>query len=82
MMKIEVVTPEDCTGSVISDLNSRHGQIQGQDMRGKANVITAMVPLTNMFGYANSLRSISRGRAVFTMGFDHYVTAPKPSNSN
>lgn len=79
-MKIEVVTPEDCTGSVIGDLNSRHGQIRGQDKRGSANVITAMVPLKNMFGYADSLRSMSRGRATFTMGFDHYATTPKPSN--
>ena len=79
-MKIEVVTPEDCTGSVISDLNSRHAQIRGQDVRGKASVITAMVPLTSMFGYADSLRSLSRGRGTFTMGFDHYAKTPKPSN--
>lgn len=76
------MTPEDCTGSVIGDLSSRHGQIQGQDMRGNANVITAMVPLTNMFGYVNSLRSRSRGRATFTMRFDHYATTLKPSNFN
>ncbi len=80
IMKIEVVTPEDCTGSIIGDLNSRQGQIRGQELRGKANVITAMVPLTNMFGYADSLRSMSRGRATFRMGFDHYTTTPKPSN--
>jgi elongation factor G len=79
-MKIEVVTPDDCTGSVISDLNSRQAQVRGQDVRGKANVITAMVPLKNMFGYADCLRSLSRGRATFTMGFDHYATMPKPSN--
>ena len=79
-MKIEVVTPEDCTASVISDLNSRQGQIRGQDVRGKANVITAMVPLTNMFGYADGLRSMSRGRATFAMGFAHYATTPRPSN--
>ena len=77
-MKVEVVTPEDCTGLVIGDLNSRQGQVQGQ--RGKANVITAMVPLTNMFGYVDSLRSMSRGRATFTMCFDHYATTLKPSN--
>ena len=61
IMKVEVVTPEDYTGSVIGDLNSRRGQIQGQDMRGNANVITAMVPLANMFSYVNNLRSMSRG---------------------
>ena len=71
-MKVEVVTPEDYTGSVIGDLNSRRGQIQGQDMRGNANVINAMVPLVNMFGYVNTLRSMSQGRATFTMKFDHY----------
>ena len=63
IMKVEVVTPEEYTGSVIGDLNSRRGQIQGQDMRGNANVITAMVPLANMFGYVNNLRSMSQGRA-------------------
>ena len=58
IMKVEVVTPEDYTGSVIGDLNSRRGQIQGQDMRGNANVIAAMVPLANMFSYVNNLRSM------------------------
>ena len=77
IMKVEVVTPEDYTGSVIGDLNSRRGQIQGQDMRGNANVINAMVPLANMFGYVNQLRSMSQGRATFTMQFDHYAEAPK-----
>ncbi|AVT77360.1 elongation factor G [Rhodopseudomonas palustris] len=76
IMKVEVVTPEDYTGSVIGDLNSRRGQIQGQDMRGNANVINAMVPLMNMFGYVNNLRSMSQGRANFTMQFDHYAEAP------
>jgi elongation factor G len=76
IMKVEVVTPEDYTGSVIGDLNSRRGQIQGQDMRGNANVITAMVPLANMFGYVNNLRSMSQGRATFTMQFDHYEQVP------
>src|SRR6202522_2834884 len=76
VMKVEVVTPEDYTGSVIGDLNSRRGQIQGQDMRGNANVINAMVPLMNMFGYVNNLRSMSQGRATFTMQFDHYAEAP------
>ena len=76
IMKVEVVTPEDYTGSVIGDLNSRRGQIQGQDMRGNANVINAMVPLANMFGYVNNLRSMSQGRATFTMQFDHYEEVP------
>ena len=77
IMKVEVVTPEDYTGSVIGDLNSRRGQIQGQDMRGNATVINAMVPLMNMFGYVNTLRSMSQGRATFTMQFDHYAEAPR-----
>jgi len=77
VMKVEVVTPEDYTGSVIGDLNSRRGQIQGQDMRGNANVIAAMVPLANMFSYVNNLRSMSQGRATFTMQFDHYAEVPK-----
>ena len=76
IMKVEVVTPEEYTGSVIGDLNSRRGQIQGQDVRGNANVINAMVPLANMFGYVNQLRSFSQGRAVFTMQFDHYEQVP------
>jgi elongation factor G len=76
IMKVEVVTPEDYTGSVIGDLNSRRGQIQGQDMRGNAVVINAMVPLMNMFGYVNTLRSMSQGRATYTMQFDHYDQAP------
>src|SRR6478672_2600388 len=77
IMKVEAVTPEDYTGSVIGDLNSRRGQIQGQDVRGNANVITAMVPLANMFGYVSNLRSMSQGRATFTMQFDHYSEVPK-----
>src|SRR5215467_2671656 len=77
IMKVEVVTPEDYTGSVIGDLNSRRGQIQGQDMRGNANVINAMVPLANMFGYVNNLLSMSQGRATFTMQFDHYAQVPQ-----
>ena len=77
IMKVEVVTPEDYTGSVIGDLNSRRGQIQGQDMRGNANVINAMVPLANMFSYVNNLRSMRQGRATFTMQFDHYAEVPK-----
>ena len=77
IMKVEVVTPEDYTGSVIGDLNSRRGQIQGQDMRGNAVVVNAMVPLANMFGYVNQLRSFSQGRANYTMQFDHYEQVPQ-----
>jgi elongation factor G len=76
IMKVEVVTPEDYTGSVIGDLNSRRGQIQGQDRRGNANIVNAMVPLANMFGYVSNLRSMSQGRATFTMQFDHYEQVP------
>jgi elongation factor G len=76
IMKVEVVTPEEYTGSVIGDLNSRRGQIHGQDMRGNANVVSAMVPLANMFGYVSNLRSMSQGRATFTMQFDHYEQVP------
>ncbi|MEL6789173.1 MAG: elongation factor G [Pseudomonadota bacterium] len=77
VMKVEVVTPEDYTGTVIGDLNSRRGQIQDQEMRGNANVIHAMVPLANMFGYVNNLRSATQGRANYTMIFDHYALVPK-----
>src|SRR6266567_184721 len=76
IMKVEVVTPEEYTGSVIGDLNSRRGHIQGQDMRGNATVVNAMVPLANMFSYVNQLRSMSQGRATFTMQFDHYEQVP------
>jgi elongation factor G len=76
IMKVEVVTPEEYTGSVIGDLNSRRGQISGQDMRGNANIVNAMVPLSSMFGYVNNLRSFSQGRATFTMQFDHYEQVP------
>jgi elongation factor G len=81
IMKVEVVTPEDYAGPVISDLNLRRAQIQGQDMRGNANIINAMVPLMNMFGYVNNLRSMSQGRATFTMQFDHYAPAPMPEGN-
>jgi elongation factor G len=77
IMKVEVVTPEEYTGGIIGDLTSRRGMVQGQDSRGNANVITAMVPLANMFGYINNLRSMSSGRAVFTMQFDHYDAVPQ-----
>jgi elongation factor G len=77
IMKVEVVTPEDYTGSIIGDLTSRRGQVQGQDTRGNAIAINAMVPLANMFGYINTLRSMSSGRANFTMQFDHYEPVPQ-----
>jgi elongation factor G len=77
MMKVEVVTPEDYLGDVIGDLNSRRGQVQGMDSRGNAQVVTAMVPLANMFGYVNNLRSMSQGRAQYTMTFDHYEQVPQ-----
>jgi elongation factor G len=77
IMRVEVVTPEDYMGDVIGDLNSRRGQISTQEQRGNATVITAMVPLANMFGYINSLRSISQGRAQYSMFFDHYSKVPQ-----
>ncbi len=77
IMKVEVVTPDEYTGSVIGDLNSRRGMIQGQDMRGNAVVVNAMVPLANMFGYVSQLRSFSQGRANYTMLFDHYEEVPQ-----
>lgn len=76
IMKVEVVTPEDYVGDVIGDLNSRRGQISGTEARGIATVVNAMVPLANMFGYVNSLRSMSQGRAQYTMQFDHYEPVP------
>jgi len=76
IMKVEVVTPEEYVGSVIGDLNSRRGQIQGQESRGNAVVVNAMVPLANMFKYVDNLRSMSQGRAQYTMQFDHYEPVP------
>ncbi len=77
MMNVEVVTPEDYMGDIIGDLNSRRGQIQGTEARGVATSIKAFVPLANMFGYVNTLRSMSQGRAQFTMQFDHYEQVPQ-----
>ena len=77
VMRVEVVTPEDYMGDVIGDLNSRRGQINTQEQRGNATVITAMVPLANMFGYINNLRSMSQGRAQYSMFFDHYDKVPQ-----
>ena len=76
VMKVEVVTPEDYTGSIIGDLTSRRGMVTGQETRGNAIVVNAFVPLANMFGYINNLRSMSSGRAQFTMIFDHYESVP------
>ena len=76
MMKVEVVTPEEYMGDVIGDLNSRRGQVQEMNTRGNANVINAMVHLANMFGYVNNLRSLSQGRASYSMQFDHYEQVP------
>ncbi|HEY1751752.1 MAG TPA: elongation factor G [Caulobacteraceae bacterium] len=77
IMKVEVTTPEDYVGDVIGDLNSRRGHIQGSDQRGNAQVVIAMVPLANMFGYVNNLRSMSQGRAAFHMEYDHYEAVPQ-----
>ena len=76
VMKVEVVTPEEFMGDVIGDLNSRRGQIQGTDSRGIAQVVEAIVPLANMFGYVNQLRSFSQGRASYSMQFSHYEEVP------
>jgi len=76
VMRVEVVTPEDYVGDIIGDLNSRRGQVSDMDQRGNARVITATVPLANMFGYVNTLRSMSQGRAQFTMHFEHYAEVP------
>jgi elongation factor G len=77
IMRVEVVTPDEYMGDVIGDLNSRRGQVTGMDSRGNARVINAMVPLANMFGYVNTLRSMSQGRAQYTMHFDHYEQVPQ-----
>ncbi len=77
IMKVEVITPEEYTGNIIGDLTSRRGQVQGQDTRGNAIAIDAFVPLANMFGYINTLRSMSSGRANFSMQFDHYEPVPQ-----
>jgi elongation factor G len=77
IMKVEVLTPDEYMGDVIGDLNSRRGQIAGTETRGNAQVVTAMVPLANMFGYVNNLRGMSQGRAQFSMVYDHYETVPQ-----
>lgn len=77
IMKVEVVTPEDYMGDVIGDLNSRRGQVQSMTMRGNAQIISASVPLAEMFGYVNTLRSLSQGRAQYSMEFSHYAQVPQ-----
>ena len=77
VMRVEVVTPEDYMGDIIGDLNSRRGSVGSMDQRGNARVVSAMVPLANMFGYVNNLRSMSQGRAQYTMHFDHYAEIPQ-----
>ena len=77
IMKVEVVTPDEYMGDIIGDLNSRRGQVSGMDERGNARVVNANVPLANMFGYINTLRSMSQGRAQYTMQFDHYDQVPQ-----
>ncbi len=76
MMKVEVVTPEDFMGTVVGDLNAKRGQIQEMNDRSGAKVVSAFVPLAEMFGYATSLRSITQGRASYSMEFDHYAAVP------
>jgi elongation factor G len=77
IMSVEVVVPEDYMGDVIGDLNSRRGRIMGMESRAGAQVVSAMVPLAQMFGYSTDLRSATQGRATYTMTFDHYEQAPK-----
>src|SRR5438105_10782597 len=77
MMEVEVVTPQEFMGDVIGDLNSRRGQVEGMDPRGNAQVVRAKVPLAEMFGYATDLRSMSQGRATYTMQFAHYQPVPR-----
>jgi elongation factor G len=77
VMKVEVLTPDEYMGDVIGDLNQRRGQIQGSETRGNAQVVTAFVPLANMFGYIGNLRGMSQGRAQFTMQYDHYEPVPQ-----
>jgi elongation factor G len=77
IMEVEVVTPADFLGPVVGDLNSRRGKIGGMTQRGDAQVVAADVPLAEMFGYSTTLRSMTQGRAVYTMQFDHYAEVPK-----
>jgi elongation factor G len=80
IMRLEVVTPTDYSAVIISDLDSRRGQLRGQDRRGNADVIKAIVPLAQMFGYADILSRLSQRRATFTMQFNHYASVPLPED--
>lgn len=82
VMKVEVVTPADCLGDVIGDLHSRRGEVRGMETRGEARIIMAMVPLANMFGYPWTLRSMTRGRAEYSMTFSHYEQLSPPPSGN
>jgi len=77
VMRVEVVAPDDYLGDVMGDLNARRGNITGMEPRGNAQVIKAMVPLATMFGYVNNLRSMTQGRATYSMHFDHYEPVPQ-----
>jgi len=77
IMRVEVVIPEEYLGDIMGDITSRRGRVEGMDARGNAQVVRAMVPLAEMFGYATSLRSNTQGRGVFSMHFDHYEEVPK-----
>jgi elongation factor G len=77
IFKVEVTTPDEFTGDVIGDLNRRRGHIQGMEPRGNATTVRALVPLSTMFGYATDIRSMTQGRATYSMEFDHYAEAPK-----
>jgi elongation factor G len=82
IMAVEVITPEEYMGDVIGDLNSRRGRIEGMNSRGDAQAIKSLVPLSEMFGYATDIRSLTQGRAIFTMIFDHYEEVPKSIADN
>ena len=77
IMKVEVVIPEDYLGDIMGDITSRRGRVEGMEARGNAQMVSAMVPLSEMFGYATSLRSNTQGRGIFSMDFDHYEEVPK-----
>ncbi|HFB2048244.1 MAG TPA: Elongation factor G [Hyphomicrobiaceae bacterium MAG_BT-2024] len=77
VMDVEIVTPDEYVGTVIGDVNSRRGQVRGQEVRGNAAVVSCYVPLANMFGYINTLRSSTQGRASYSMQFAHYADVPR-----
>lgn len=76
-MKVEIVIPEEYLGDIMGQVTARRGRVEGMEARGNAQVVRAMVPLSEMFGYATALRSSTQGRGVFTMTFDHYEEVPK-----